>query len=48
MVYDSPPFAILTLKKNNIRTPKDLEGKVLGAPAADGAWAQFPILAMVK
>jgi len=48
MVYDSPPFAILTLKKNNIRTPKDLEGKVLGAPAADGAWAQFPILAKVN
>src|SRR5580765_6591808 len=39
MVYDSPPFAILTLRKNNIRSPKDLEGKVLGAPAADGAWA---------
>jgi NitT/TauT family transport system substrate-binding protein len=48
MVYDSPPFAILTLKKNNIRTPKDLEGKVLGAPAADGAWAQWPILAKVN
>jgi NitT/TauT family transport system substrate-binding protein len=48
MVYDSPPFAILTLKKNNIRTPKDLEGKVLGAPAADGAWAQWPILARVN
>ena len=37
MVYDSPPFAILTLKKNGITKPKDLEGKVLGAPAADGA-----------
>jgi NitT/TauT family transport system substrate-binding protein len=48
MVYDSPPFAILTLKKHNIRAPKDLEGKVLGAPAADGAWAQFPILAKVN
>jgi len=48
MVYDSPPFAILTLKKNNIRTPKDLEGRILGAPAADGAWAQFPILARVN
>jgi NitT/TauT family transport system substrate-binding protein len=48
MVYDSPPFAILTLKKNNIRSPKDLEGKTLGAPAADGAWAQFPILAKVN
>jgi NitT/TauT family transport system substrate-binding protein len=48
MVYDSPPFAILTLKKNNITKPKDLEGKLLGAPAADGAWAQFPILARVN
>jgi NitT/TauT family transport system substrate-binding protein len=48
MVYDSPPFAILTLKKNAIRAPKDLEGKVLGAPAADGAWAQFPILAKLN
>jgi NitT/TauT family transport system substrate-binding protein len=48
MVYDSPPFAILTLKKNNIAKPKDLEGKVLGAPAADGAWAQFPILAKLN
>lgn len=48
MVYDSPPFAILTLKKNGITKPKDLEGKTLGAPAADGAWAQFPILAQVN
>ena len=48
MVYDSPPFAILTLKKNGITKPKDLEGKTLGAPAADGAWAQFPILAKVN
>lgn len=48
MVYDSPPFAILTLKKNNIRTPKDLEGKVLGAPAADGAYAQWPIFAKIN
>jgi len=43
MVYDTPAFSIVTLKKNGIRAPKDLEGKVLGAPAADGAWAQWPI-----
>ena len=43
MVYDSPAFAIVTLKKSNIRAPKDLEGKVLGAPAPDGAYAQWPI-----
>jgi NitT/TauT family transport system substrate-binding protein len=43
MVYDTPAFSIVTLKKNGIAKPKDLEGKVLGAPAADGAWAQWPI-----
>jgi NitT/TauT family transport system substrate-binding protein len=43
MVYDAPAFSIVTLKKSGIAKPKDLEGKVLGAPAADGAWAQWPI-----
>jgi NitT/TauT family transport system substrate-binding protein len=43
MVYDTPAFSIVALKKSGIRSPKDLEGKVLGAPAADGAYAQWPI-----
>jgi NitT/TauT family transport system substrate-binding protein len=43
MVYDTPAFSIITLKKNGIAKPKDLEGRILGAPAADGAWAQWPI-----
>ena len=43
MVYDTPAFSIITLKKNGIAKPKDLEGKILGAPAADGAYAQWPI-----
>jgi NitT/TauT family transport system substrate-binding protein len=43
MVYDTPAFSIVTLKKSGIAKPKDLEGKVLGAPAADGAYAQWPI-----
>src|SRR5919201_4929398 len=43
MVYDTPAFSIITLKKNGIAKPKDLEGRVLGAPAGDGAWAQWPI-----
>ena len=43
MVYDKPAFSIVTLKKNGIKAPRDLEGKTLGAPAADGAWAQWPI-----
>ncbi|NJN39776.1 MAG: ABC transporter substrate-binding protein [Gammaproteobacteria bacterium] len=43
MVYDAPAFAIISLKKNGIASPKDLEGKILGAPAPDGAYAQWPI-----
>lgn len=41
MIYNTPPFAIVSLSKNGIKKPKDLEGKVLGAPAADGAFAQW-------
>jgi NitT/TauT family transport system substrate-binding protein len=41
MVYDRPPFAIVSLSKSGIGKPKDLEGKVLGAPAPDGAFAQW-------
>jgi NitT/TauT family transport system substrate-binding protein len=41
MIYDKPPFAIATTAKTGISKPKDLEGKVLGAPAADGAFAQW-------
>lgn len=48
MVYDAAPFSILTLKKNNIKKPKDLEGKTLGAPAGDATWVNFPILAKVS
>ena len=41
MVYDKPPFAIVSLSKSKINRPKDLEGKVLGAPPPDGAFAQW-------
>ncbi len=41
MVYDRPPFAIISLKSMGITKPKDLEGKILGAPAPDGAFAQW-------
>jgi NitT/TauT family transport system substrate-binding protein len=45
MVYDSPPNSIITLKKNGITKPKDLEGKTLGAPATDASFAVWPIFA---
>ena len=45
MVYNKPPFAVVGRKSLGVEAPKDLEGKVLGAPPPDGAWAQFPIFA---
>jgi NitT/TauT family transport system substrate-binding protein len=44
MIYDAPPFAIVSMKKYGVLKPKDLEGKTLGAPAPDGAYAQWPIM----
>lgn len=43
MVYDKPAFAIVGRKSLGVETPADLEGKVLGAPPPDGAFAQWPI-----
>ena len=43
MVYNRPPFAIVARKSRGVTTPKGLEGKKLGAPAADGAFAQWKI-----
>lgn len=43
MVYNKPPFAIIGRKSRGIEKPKDLEGKKLGAPAPDGAFAQWKI-----
>ena len=45
MIYDKPPFAVVGRASRGISGPKDLEGKVLGAPPPDGAWAQFPAFA---
>jgi NitT/TauT family transport system substrate-binding protein len=43
MFYNKPPFSIVARKSLGVAKPKDLEGKKLGAPAADGAYAQWPI-----
>jgi NitT/TauT family transport system substrate-binding protein len=48
MIYDAPPFAIVSLSRNGIVKPKDLEGKILGAPAADGAFAQWKAFAAIN
>ena len=41
MVYNRPPFAIIGRKSLGVTAPKDLEGKILGAPAPDAAYAQW-------
>jgi NitT/TauT family transport system substrate-binding protein len=43
MVYNRPPFSIVTRKSRGVTLPKDLEGKKLGAPAADATFAQWKI-----
>ncbi len=45
MIYNKPPFAIIGRKSLGIDGPSSLEGRILGAPPPDGAWAQFPIFA---
>ena len=45
VVYNRPPFAVIGRKSRGISVPKDLEGKKLGAPAADSAFAEWPIFA---
>lgn len=43
MFYNKPAFAIVGRKSRGVVAPKDLEGKKLGAPPPDGAYAQWPI-----
>jgi NitT/TauT family transport system substrate-binding protein len=48
MVYNRPAYAIVARKSRGIASPKDLEGKKLGAPLADSAAAQWPLFAKVN
>ena len=43
MVYNKPAFSIVGRKSRGVTKPKDLEGKKLGAPPPDGAYAQWKI-----
>ncbi len=45
VLLNSPPFAILTLRRENIRTPQELVGKKLGAPVGDAPRRLFPVFA---
>jgi NitT/TauT family transport system substrate-binding protein len=45
MVYNNTPASVMSLKKSNIKTPADLNGKKLGAPGFDAGRRAFPIFA---
>lgn len=45
MVYNLPPYAVVSRKSRGVTTPKDLEGKKLGAPNREGSAAQWPLFA---
>jgi NitT/TauT family transport system substrate-binding protein len=48
VVYNKPPYAVVGRRSRGVAAPKDLEGKKLGAPAADVAYAQWPIFAQAN
>jgi NitT/TauT family transport system substrate-binding protein len=42
VMYNRPPFTIAVRSDSGIKTPKDLEGKMLGGSPTDGARKLFP------
>src|SRR4051794_35081625 len=49
VIYDRPPFAIIGRKSRGVtKEVSSLAGKKVGAPAADGAYAQWPIFKAVN
>lgn len=44
-MYNRPPFTIAVLASSDIHTPADLEGRLLGGAANDGALKLFPAFA---
>lgn len=48
IIYNKPPFAIIGRKSRGVAKPKDLEGRKLGAPLADPAFAKWPIFVDVN
>lgn len=46
-LYTRSPIAIISLSRANIRAPKDLEGKKLGAPATDAGFLLLPAFAQI-
>jgi len=45
IIYDATALAVMTLRRQNIATPKDLAGKILAAPETDSGRQLFPAFA---
>lgn len=48
VMYNVPAFAVVGRRSLGVNTPADLQGRRLGAPPPDGAWAQFPVFAAAQ
>jgi NitT/TauT family transport system substrate-binding protein len=48
MIYNTPPFALITKSSSPIKTLKDMEGKRMGTPAGGAAGVLFSSLARVN
>lgn len=47
VIYNYSPLCIMTLRRTGIKSPKDLEGRKIGAPAGAAARVLFPAFAKV-
>ncbi|MYM57067.1 ABC transporter substrate-binding protein [Thalassovita mangrovi] len=48
VIYNKPATAMVGRKSLGVEKIADIQGKVLGAPPPDGAWAQFPLFAKLN
>jgi NitT/TauT family transport system substrate-binding protein len=48
MVYNKPPFAVVSRKSRGITEPKHLEGKKLGAPPNGSTFGEWPLFAKIN
>ncbi len=47
MIYNQPPFVIVSKAGAGIEEPADLEGLTIGAPASDGTFRLFPAFSKI-
>ncbi len=48
MLFDKPTFSIIGRKSRGVHSLADIRGKTLGAPPADGAFAQWPTFSAIN